>query len=76
MFYPKPPVIHPATNLPGFIYASSSEWCSKLEKEDVLKSVEVTRTAMRLQRDFDINPAGSALALDLPDKIETLKARL
>ncbi len=32
--------------------------------------------ALRLQRDLGINPAGAALALQLLDEIETLRARL
>lgn len=34
------------------------------------------RLALRLARDLDINPAGVALALDLLDQIDDLKARL
>ena len=33
-------------------------------------------TALRLQRDLGINPAGVALALELLDEIEQLRARL
>ncbi len=33
-------------------------------------------TALRLQRDLGINPAGVALALELLDEIERLRARL
>jgi len=39
-------------------------------------SLKKARTAMRLQRDLGINLAGTALALDLLDEIETLEARL
>jgi len=34
------------------------------------------RVAMHLQRDLDINLAGVALALDLMDELESLRARL
>ncbi|WP_046156832.1 chaperone modulator CbpM [Chromobacterium vaccinii] len=34
------------------------------------------RTAWRLSRDLEINPAGVALALDLLDELATLRARL
>jgi chaperone modulatory protein CbpM len=34
------------------------------------------RRALRLQRDLDVNPAGAALALQLLDEIEALRARL
>ena len=33
-------------------------------------------TALRLQRDLGVNPAGVALALELLDEIERLRARL
>jgi chaperone modulatory protein CbpM len=39
----------------------------------VLKRVQ---TAARLHRDLELNTAGIALALDLLDQIETLRARL
>ena len=39
-------------------------------------SLQRVRTAMRLQRDLDINLAGIALALDLLDEIELLESRL
>jgi len=39
-------------------------------------SLQRVRTAMRLQRDLDINLAGIALALDLLGEIELLEARL
>lgn len=32
--------------------------------------------ALRLQRDFELNPAGVAIALDLLDEIEDLRRRL
>jgi len=34
------------------------------------------RLALRLTRDLELNPPGVALALDLLDEIEALKARL
>lgn len=34
------------------------------------------RVAVRLQRDLGLNPAGAALALQLLDEIDTLRARL
>ncbi|MCW8935477.1 MAG: chaperone modulator CbpM [Gammaproteobacteria bacterium] len=39
-------------------------------------SLQRARTAMRLQRDLNINMAGIALALDLLEEVETLQARL
>jgi chaperone modulatory protein CbpM len=39
-------------------------------------SVRRTRTAVHLQRDLGLNLAGAALALDLLDQIEHLRARL
>jgi chaperone modulatory protein CbpM len=39
-------------------------------------SLARARIAMHLQRDLDINLAGVALALDLMDELETLRARL
>ncbi len=38
--------------------------------------VRRARRALRLQRDLDLNLAGTALALDLLDEIETLRERL
>ncbi|APW37031.1 MerR family transcriptional regulator [Rhodoferax koreense] len=38
--------------------------------------VQRARVAVRLQRDLGVNPAGAALALQLLDEIEALKARL
>ena len=35
-----------------------------------------TRLATRLTRDFELNPPGVALALDLLDEIDALRARL
>jgi chaperone modulatory protein CbpM len=40
------------------------------------ESVRRARTAVRLQRDFELNLEGVALALDLLDRIEELRARL
>ena len=34
------------------------------------------RVAVRLQRDLGVNPAGAALALQLMDELDTLRARL
>ncbi len=39
-------------------------------------SLRRTRLAMTLTRDLEVNPAGVALALELIDEIEALKARL
>ncbi len=39
-------------------------------------SLHRARTALRLQRDLDIDLAGAALALELLDEIESLRARL
>jgi chaperone modulatory protein CbpM len=39
-------------------------------------SLHRARKALRLQRDLDIDLAGAALALQLLDEIETLRARL
>ncbi len=39
-------------------------------------SLRRARVALRLDRDLEIGPAGLALALDLLDEIETLRARL
>ena len=72
------------------VCSSSAEWIIELVEEGALepldyqqtqwrfsgKSLQRARTAMRLQRDLDINLAGVALALDLLDEIETLEARL
>ena len=66
------------------------EWVIELVEEGVLEPIgsdykewrfpaanlQRARTAMRLQRDLSINLAGIALALDLMDEIETLRARL
>lgn len=41
-----------------------------------VNSIQTARTAMRLQRDLDINLSGVALALDLLNEIETLKSQL
>ena len=72
--------------------SSSSEWIIELVEEGALEphsqeryssqwrfsgnSLQRARTAMRLQRDLNINLAGVALALDLLDEIETLETRL
>ena len=39
-------------------------------------SIRRARTTLRLQRDLDLNLAGAALALDLLDHLEELRARL
>ncbi|MGC2456423.1 MAG: chaperone modulator CbpM [Gallionellaceae bacterium] len=39
-------------------------------------SLHRARTALRLQRDLDIDVAGAALALELLDEIESLRTRL
>ena len=70
--------------------SSSAEWVIALVEEGALEPIgyEQTRwrftgtsllkahTAMRLQRDLGINLAGIALALDLLDETETMRARL
>lgn len=38
--------------------------------------VRRARRALRLQRDLDLNLAGTALALDLLDEVETLRERI
>ena len=47
-----------------------SHWCFPSS------SLRRTRVTLRLQRDLGVNLAGAALALDLLDRIEELKARL
>jgi chaperone modulatory protein CbpM len=39
-------------------------------------SIRRARTAVRLQRDLELNLAGVALALDLLDRVERLRARV
>jgi chaperone modulatory protein CbpM len=70
--------------------STSPEWIIELVEEGVLEpiggaqaewrfqgtSIQKAHAAMRLQRDLDINLAGVALALDLLDEIEDLRARL
>ena len=70
--------------------SSSAEWVIELVEEGVLEpvghqqahwrfrgsSLQKARAAMRLQHDLGINLAGVALALDLLDEIEILRARL
>lgn len=67
-----------------------AEWVIELVEEGVLEpagreqshwrfhatSLQRARAATRLQQDLGINLAGVALALDLLDEIETLRARL
>ncbi len=40
------------------------------------RSMKRVRVTLRLQQDLGVNLAGAALALDLLDEIETLRARL
>lgn len=68
----------------------SVEWVIELVEEGVLEpigheqahwqfpgtSVQKTRVALRLQHDLGINLAGVALALDMLNEIDTLRARL
>lgn len=68
----------------------SSEWVVELVREGVLEpaaehedewrfpasSLQRARTAMRLQQDLGVNLAGIALALDMMDEIDKLRARL
>jgi len=70
--------------------SSSTEWVMELVEEGALEPVgrepsqwrfagtnlHRAHTAMRLQRDLGINLAGIALALDLLDELETMRARL
>ncbi len=70
--------------------SSSAEWVIELVDYGALEphgteqlnwrfsasSLQRARTAMRLQRDLEINLAGVALALDLLDEIEFLRSRL
>jgi len=68
----------------------SREWVVELVEEGVLQpqgsgradwrfpgtSLAKAHTAMRLQRDFEIDLAGVALALDLMDEIRRLREKL
>ena len=70
--------------------SSSAEWIIELVSEGVLEPVNYQQThwrftgvslqkaqaAARLQRDLGINTAGIALALELLDEIESLRAQL
>ena len=70
--------------------SASSEWIVELVEEGVLEpigtepaewkfhgpSLAKAHAAIRLHRDLDINLAGVALALDLLEEIEDLRARL
>lgn len=70
--------------------AGSREWVVELVEEGVLEpkdsaaddwrfpgsSLARARTAMRLQRDLGLNLAGVALALEMMEEIESLRARL
>jgi len=65
-----------------------AEWIVQLVEEGILEpagrnpaqwrfsgtSLQKAHIAMRLQRDLDINLSGVALALDLMDEIESLRA--
>ena len=67
-----------------------ADWVIELVEHGVVEPVGVDRTqwrfasisvvrlakAKRLQRDLSINPPGVALALDLLDQIDDLRARL
>lgn len=68
----------------------SAEWIIELVEQGALEpisyqqtqwrftgsSLQRARTAMRLQRDLGINLAGVALAIDLLDEIEDLRAQI
>ena len=70
--------------------STSTEWVIELVDEGVLEpigheqahwrfsgpSLLRARAAMRMQHDLQINLAGIALALDLMEEIETMRARL
>lgn len=70
--------------------SSSAEWIIELVEEGALEpigyeqsrwrftgnSLQRAHTAMRLQRDLGINLAGIALALDLLEELETMRAHL
>ncbi len=70
--------------------SSHAEWVIGLVEEGVLEPLghahgpwrfsatclQRARTAVRLQRDLGINLAGVALALDLLDEVDSLRARL
>lgn len=70
--------------------SSSAEWVIALVEEGALEpvgyeqsrwrftgtSLQRAHTAMRLQRDLGVNLAGIALALDLLDDLDKMRARL
>lgn len=56
-------IVHPTGRTP-------SEW--RFSGTDLVRM----QTALRLQRDLDLNLAGAALALDLIDEIHNLRQRL
>jgi chaperone modulatory protein CbpM len=70
--------------------SGSAEWVIELVEEGVLEPIgrkqvqwrfrgtclQRARAAMHLQTDLGINLAGVALALDMLDEIDTLRARL
>lgn len=68
----------------------TTEWVVELVEEGLLEPKELqadewrfpgaslprARAAMRLQRDLGVNLAGAALAIEMADEIERLRARL
>jgi chaperone modulatory protein CbpM len=70
--------------------SSRTEWIVEYVEEGILQPIPAepgewrfpasslvrARTAVRLQRDLGLNPAGVALALELLDEIEELKRRI
>lgn len=68
----------------------NAEWLISLVDEGILDPVEPDQTrwqftgvhlrrariVLRLQRDLSVNLAGAAVALELMDEVETLRARL
>lgn len=70
--------------------AVEREWILTLVDEGILEpmgheqtqwhfsgaSLRRARTALRLERDLGVNPAGAALVLDLMEEIATLRVRL
>lgn len=67
------------------VYHVTPEWLAELISYGVIEShgarFDITnlrriRRLMRLQQDLELNMAGAALALDLIDQIESLKAQV
>lgn len=70
--------------------AAPTEWLLELVEEGVITPsgggaaqwrftglhLRHARVAVRLQRDLGVNPAGAALALQLMEELDTLRARL